>query len=265
MDGGTEALRNVFKGIHTGNLQAVLNPHKTALANLTIGKSKKKVIQPNQLRLLYPASPNQANLNDFDITLLCVLLRNICGLLPPSTGWDNVPNVADISTEADIVRIKRFRNERFGQITKKNVSAADFKTFWAEITSPLVRLGVDRAEIDRLKNEVCGDEEVQRVLNEWNKCENEIMEVLHSIGHKVQTIDQKFETISQKQGQQGADDVLNKHLVSCDFKKEIELYKKKLTAGTREWVFEQVFAWLNDNTSRNRAFVTTGVAGMGTL
>ncbi len=55
---------------------------------------------------LYPPSPHPPNINDFDITLLCILLRNICGLSPPSLGWDKIPNVADHSTQADIVRIK---------------------------------------------------------------------------------------------------------------------------------------------------------------
>ena len=192
VDGGTEALRNVFKGIHPGNLQAVLNHHKLTLAHL----KGKKVIRQNQWQVLYPAAPNQANLNDLDITLLCVLLRNICGLSPPSSGWDNAPNAADISTEADIVRIKRFRNERFGHIPNTNVSATDFKSYWAEISLPLVRLGLDQAEIDRLENEVCGDEEVQRVLKEWDKCENEMMEVLHSIGNDV--IDHKVEALDHK-------------------------------------------------------------------
>ena len=272
VDGGTEALRKVFKGIHPGNLQAVLdiNSHKTALANLTIGRSRKKVIQPNQWQLLYPAAPNQANLNDLDITLLCVLLRNICGLSPPPLGWDDEPDAADESTEADIVRIKRFRNERFGHIPNTNVSATDFKSYWAEISSPLGRLGLDQAEIDRLENEVCGDEEVPRVLKEWDKCENEMMEVLHSIDHKVEaldhkvkTIDHKVETIVEKQDQLGAHTALNKHLVSCDFEKEIGLYNQKFTHGTREWVFEQFSTWLNDKTSSNRVFVITGVAGMG--
>ena len=270
VDGGTEALRKVFKGIHPGNLQAVLNPHKTALENLRIGRSWKKLIQPNQLQLLYPAAPNQANLNDLDITLLCVLLRNICGLSPPPLGWDDEPDAADVSTQADIVRIKRFRNERFGHIANTNVSATDFKTYWAEISSPLVRLGIDQAEVDRLENEVCGDEEVRRVLNEWNKCENEINEVLHSIEHKVETIehkvetiDNKVETIVQKQEQQQADDVLNKQLVRCDFQSEIKSFSEKIYTRYSRMGIRTGFYLAHDKTSSNRAFVITGVAGMG--
>ena len=194
VDGGTEALRNVFKGIHSGNLQAVLIHHKHTLARL----KRMKVIRQNQWQILHPVAPNQANLNDLDITLLCVLLRNICKLKPPSSGWDTMPNSADYSNEADIVRIKLFRNERFGHIPNTNVSATDFKSYWAEISSALVRLGLDQAEIDRLENEECGDEEVQRVLKEWDKCENEMMEVLHFIGNDVRTIDHKVETIDQK-------------------------------------------------------------------
>ena len=206
-----EALRNVFKGIHSGNLQAVLNHHKLTLAHL----KSKKVIRQNQWDILYPGAPKQADLDHLDITLLCVLLRNICGLAPSTAAvWKNVPNAADISTEADIVRIWRFRNERFSHIPNSNVNDADFKFYWAEISSVLVRLDIDQGEIDSLENEVCGGE----VL---------------------------------------------KQLVRCDFQYEIKSFSEKFTPDTREWVFEQVSAWLNDKNSSNRAFVITGVAGMG--
>ena len=95
-----------------------------------------------------------------------MLLRNICGLSPPSTtGWDNVPTPSDHSVEADIVRIKLFRNKHFGHIPHSAVSEADFKALWAEISSPLVRLGIDQKEIDRLENEECGEEDMKWISN----------------------------------------------------------------------------------------------------
>ena len=120
-------------------------------------KGKKITIQ-KQWDKLYPIPPNQPNINYFDITLLIVLLRSICNLSPPASGWQNMPNDLNRSVEDDIVRIKLFRNEHFGHIAKTAVSAADFKTLWAEISSPLLRLGIDQEDIDRLENE------------KWRKC-----------------------------------------------------------------------------------------------
>ncbi|CAB4021503.1 E3 ubiquitin- ligase DZIP3, partial [Paramuricea clavata] len=186
-------------------------------------RSRPKIINDDQWDKLYPPAPNPPNINDFDITLLSVLLRNICGLWPPhDKHWDKTPNVSDHSIEADIVRIKLFRNRRFGHIPNTSVSTADYGSFWAEISSPLVRLGIHQSKIDRLENEQCGEEEVERVRKEWKNVLNEIK-----------------------------DDV-----------KEIELHYEKFTEATREWVFEQFLTWFNDETSQNRAFVISGLAGM---
>ena len=258
LDGGTEALRNALLKTHPGNLQVVLSctcSSSTSTCNYHILSKlrTRKIINQNQWDKLYSVSPNQPNINDFDITLLSVLLRNICGLSPPPSGWDNFPNASDHSVEADIVRIRLFRNDRFGHIAKSAVSTADFTTFWAEISSPLVRLGIDQKEIDRLEKEECGKEEVERILKEWN---NKVMNVLNDIKDNVNVLVKKDEELR-------SDGVLKKHLVRCDFQKEIEFYNAKFTNGTREWVFEQLLTWFNDETSENRAFVISCVAGMG--
>ena len=140
IDGGTEALRNQFKTIYPGNLQVVLSCHRLILSSL----KTKRIITPHQWDQLYPTTGNPPNLGDFDITLLCILLRNICGLPPPSLGWDKMPSVRDLSIQADIVRIRLFRNERFAHISDTAISAAEYENFWADISSPLVRLGVNQ-------------------------------------------------------------------------------------------------------------------------
>ena len=275
VDGGGEALRNAFSKIHPGSLQVVLsctcsvttscNQH--ILSNL---RSRPKIINDDQWHKLYPPSRNPPKINDFDITLLAILLRNICSLSPPSLGWDKMPNVTDHSFEADIVRIKLFRNERFGHIPNTSVSGADFGLFWAEIKSPLLRLGISQSEIDRLENEQCGEEEVQRVLKEWRKCETEIIIALREnlniskeSRNVVNEIKDDVKTLVKKDEKSCSDDVLNKHLLSCNFQREIELYYEKFTPGTREWVFDKFSTWLDDETSKNRAFIISGLAGMG--
>ena len=274
VDGGTEALRNACRKSHPGNLQVVLSCtcSPTTSCNqhiLSRLRSRPKRINDDQWEKLYPPTSNPPNINDFDITLLSVLLRNVCGLSPPCLGWDKMPNVSDHSIEADIVRIKLFRNERFGHIPNTSVSTADFKSFWAEISSPLVRLGIDQSEIDRLENEQCGEEEVERVLKEWKKCETEIMNVLSEYGNVLNEHRKVLKEIKddvkglRKDEESRSDDILNKNLVRCNFQREIELHYEKFTEGTREWIFEQFLTWFNDETSRNRAFVISGLAGMG--
>jgi hypothetical protein len=255
LDGGTEALRNIFRKLHPGNLQVVVSTNKRVLSNLR----SRKIINQNQWDKLYPVHPNQPNIKDFDITLLSVLLRSTCSLSPPCSGWDKMPNISDHSVEADIIRIRLFRNERFGHIPNTAVSTTDFKTFWAEISLPLVRLGIAQKKIDRLENEECGEEEVERVVKEWNECDNKIVKALEENRKVLNDV----KTLVEQGKESRSDDVLNKHLVCFDFQREIELYGGKFTRGTREWVFEQISTWFNNETSKNRAFIICALAGMG--
>ena len=259
VDGGTEALRQTLTKYCPGNLQVVLSTHHHTLLKL----KHKKIINQNQWDKLYPASSVPPNINDFDITLLCVLLKNICGLKSHRDRiWHNVPNVADHSVEADIVRVMSFRNEHFGHIPNTAVSDGDFQSFWAEISVPLVRLGIDQREIDRLENEPCGKEEVTRVLKEWEKSESEITKSLERIRAVVDEVDNNVKAL-RKANESRSDKLLNKHLAWCNFQTEIELYYERFTEGTREWVFEEFLTWFDGENSENRAFVITGLAGMG--
>ena len=254
LDGGTEALRKVFQRIHSGNLQVVL---LSTCNHYSLSKLKRQnIINQNQWDKLYPTHPNKPNINDFDITLLSVLLRNICGLSPPSTGWDKRPSISDLSVEADIARIQLFRNEHFGHRPQSAVSEADFKALWAEISLPLVRLGIDQKDIDRLENEECGEEEAKRILKEWNECDNKIVNALENIQSSVNTLVKRDE-------ESQSDDLLKKHLVRFNFQTEIDFFNRKCTTGSREWVLEQVSTWFNETNSENRAFVISDVAGMG--
>ena len=127
---------------------------------------------------------------------------------------------------------------------------------WAEISLPLVRLGIDQKEIDKLENEECGEEEAKRILKEWNECDNKIVNALENIQNSVNTLVKRVEE-SQFDG------LLNKHLVRFNFQSEIDSLNGKCTTGSREWVLEQVFTWFNKITSENRAFVISDHAGMG--
>ena len=295
LDGGTEALRKIFQRSHLGNLQVVLSCKsslstcKSSTCNYCrlIALRKRKIINQNQWDKLFPAPPNKPNINDFDITLLSVLLRNICGLSPPSTGWDNLPTASDLSEEADIVRIKFFGNKHFGHIPQSAVSEADFKAFWAEISLPLVRLGIDQKEIDRLENEECGEEDMKRIFNALDECgnlltktrnaveentnvlnetrkdlaenTNVLNETKNALGENTNVLNQIWNDIKELR----SDDLLKKYLVHFNFQTEIDFFNGKCTTGSREWVLKQVLTWFNETTSENRAFVISDVAGMG--
>ena len=88
IDGGTTVLRSVFDSFHPpANLVADLNANKPKLITLL----RKKVLNKPQWDKLFPPGGAAPDSNSFDITLLFLLLTNICRLSPPPTGWHSKP------------------------------------------------------------------------------------------------------------------------------------------------------------------------------
>lgn len=154
MSVGSQALRETFDKIHSPeDLETVLAtpPVLRKLEPLR----KKKILKQSQWRQLYPDDTTSVSSENFDITLLTVLLRTICGLTPPATGWDELPSPTNLSREADIARIKYYRNTVYAHVTQASVDDATFDNHWMHIRNTLVRLGGAHyeAKIDYLKND----------------------------------------------------------------------------------------------------------------
>lgn len=135
VDVGSDVLRETFdKKRPTGNLDTVLLTPSIHSALKSLRKNK--VINPSQWGKLYPAMKLSVSSEDFDVTLLTVLLRNICSLVPPPTGWDALPPAADTTLVADIVRIKCYRNTVYGHANQASVDDAKFNQYWQDIQGP---------------------------------------------------------------------------------------------------------------------------------
>ena len=197
IDSGTLALRNVLQKCHPGKcIKQILAPEKKNLRRLLF-----KVINQTQWDILYPSAPlpNIPDINNFDITLLSILLRNICRLTAPATGWDKMPNASDNSDVANIVRIKLFRNKVHAHISKTEVETTKFEDYWKEISSALVSLGIDQSEIDRIKDEEYGEEIIGRVMKAWNAMEDDIKMDFKRIEQGLEEILKRCERIEEGQ------------------------------------------------------------------
>ena len=138
VDVGTFALRDCFDAMYTArSLHTFLAASQPTLQSLRLSR----IINAIQWGKLFPVVPSSVASTDFDITLLMILLRNICGLAPPVTGWDALPAATDFSREADIARVKYFRNTVYAHAEYASVDDATFDTHWKEIRDTLVRLG----------------------------------------------------------------------------------------------------------------------------
>ena len=110
---------------------------------------------------LFPTGGAIPDSKNFDISLLFLLLTSICGLSPPGgkEEWNHKPHPRDHSREANLLRIKFFRNELYGHVTTTGINTPTFNALWPKISGALRGLGLDNAEIDRLKEEHCGEED----------------------------------------------------------------------------------------------------------
>ena len=195
IDVGSDALRNIFDGIHPpANLSSVLT--STTVRKNLLALSKKRVLNLKQWNLLYPPAPAMVSSKQFDITLLIVLLRNICGLRPPtSTGsWDKLPPGTDITREADMVRIKYFRNTVYGHAEQASVDDVTFNNQWTDIRDALVRLGGSSygAAIDKLKTggmDPVAEEHYKDILKQLQKDDDDVKD-------KIEELDKKFDSES---------------------------------------------------------------------
>ena len=182
IDGGTTVLRSIFNGYHSpASLSATLNANYLTLQNLL----RRRILHKPQWDLLFPPSGAPPDSQTFDITLLFLLLTNICGLYPPRSGWHNKPPPSDNSLEANLARIKFYRNELYGHVTTTGIADPTFSTLWQEISVVLVALGLQQAEIDRLKAEHCGEQEFLDALLEWADSEKETKSQLKDMETKV--------------------------------------------------------------------------------
>ena len=114
VDVGGTVLCDTFDSIHPPASLTVVLSSPSVLPTLQ-SLREKRVLNPLHWERLFPFVPSTVSSTNFDATLLMALLRNICGLSPPvSTGnWDQLPPDSDNSTEANIVRIKCYRDEVF--------------------------------------------------------------------------------------------------------------------------------------------------------
>ncbi len=249
VDEGGDALRAALHAVHPpSTLAAVLNANKSVLK-----KIRYSVINASQWELLFPASGTPDS-RKFDVTLLTILLRNICGLPSPPTGWNFMPPASETSISANIARIKIFRNEVYGHTPSAQLDDTAFEILWQEISKPLVNLGIPQQDIAELKEAPLSSEEESYIkkLKEWKELEDDLLSKFNDLEKKLLKLQTTMENVNLSQ--------VNK-LSKCDFSGKIDGLCKKFQDGTRQWFFEKLSSWLSNKESR--VMILTAGPGVG--
>ena len=129
-----------------------------------------------------------------------VLLRNLCGLTSPATGWDKLPAETDVRREADIARVKYYRNTVYGHAERASVDDAVFNAYWGDIRDTLVRLGgvKYKTAIDKLETEVMDpdlEDHYEELLTQWKKDEDNVKDQLNEVIKKLDDLESSVKGI----------------------------------------------------------------------
>ena len=149
IDEGTKVLRKFLESTHPGStLQDALDNNRPKLEGLRW----KQFLFDEQWEKLFP-SLGKPDPQKFDITLLHLLLHEICQLSAPPTGWHKMPADADASPEASIVRIKCYGNELCHSVST-GVPNDEFEDKWDKISSSLevLKVAIYRKKLQSLKS-----------------------------------------------------------------------------------------------------------------
>ncbi|XP_022803640.1 NACHT, LRR and PYD domains-containing protein 12-like [Stylophora pistillata] len=191
VDVGSHVLRKIFDEKRPpGNLDTVLSSPLVHSILQTL--RKKRVLSCLQWEKLYPTVKSSVSLQYLDISTLMVLLRNLCGFNPPATGWDTLPPADDTSLEADIARIKCYRNTVQSHASQAAIDEATFNQYWKDIQGALVRIGGEgyQCAIDGLKKE-CIDSDFGEHYKELLK------QCVHDELNTNEKLDKLMEDVSQ--------------------------------------------------------------------
>ena len=255
IDKGGDALRAAFDAKHPpSNLGAVLDASKSALE-----KIRYSVINSSQWNLLFPANGTPAS-KDFDITLLTILLTNICGLFSPAAGWNVMPPAGDTSISAGILRIKFFRNQVYAHIPRHQLSDTTFETLWREISNPLVNLGIRQQDIDEAKVAPLSPKEDSyiEILKKWKELDDHILSKLNRVKREVDSDnvyseDSKLRTAVKE---------VNPSQTHFNFTDKIQWLSNKFQEGTRQWFFDYLSKWFDDE-QQSKVLILTAGPGVG--
>ena len=205
MCGGLRLLRETFDSIHS---PADL-PSRLRDASIQT-QLKGAKLSPPEWKCLYPSPSVYGKSSDFDITLTFRLLRTICNLTPPPgrRGWDDLPNSSDHSLEADLVRIKYYRNEVYGHSKTMEITDTEFNDLWGKISEALIRIaaGISPKKKNELKKSIDDflvnpltpeEERYTEELNTWCKQD---MDVKSEVEKLKEEMKEGFAKQSQRLG-----------------------------------------------------------------
>ncbi|XP_060553940.1 E3 ubiquitin-protein ligase DZIP3-like [Ruditapes philippinarum] len=223
IDGGLLVLRNIIDQTLTAQgvtLSACLKNEKATIARL----KSRGVITQVQHDILFPTGGQAPTTSQMDFTLIICLLRCLkCFGLNKKFDWNTEPISTDLTVEADICRLKDYRNEICHLPTTTGIQPHEFGTWWNDIEQILVRqsspaLNIQQAIADfkvcpldleeekRLQEELKRwkdyEADVDRLNEEMKQVQTDVIEVkkdLKEVEAKFTGVEKQLKAIEKRQ------------------------------------------------------------------
>lgn len=152
----------------------------------------KKNLSPHQWHVINSANNNRYA--DFDITLLCTLLRNASFIRKPNGGWgmQTLPGPTDVAIGDDIERIRIIRNQVDHKSNTK-IDNAKYQEICTELQGVATRfdqrLGTNKwnQELKQIENDVMDPENERRYIN-----------IVSDLNIKIGEIDERTDGIDSR-------------------------------------------------------------------
>jgi hypothetical protein len=115
-----------------------------------------------QKEQIYPQSGTTIlTFKDLDISVLYILLRNICNIPGHCNGWGNSPLDADMSLAACIERIRIQRNLIYGHAASGEMEDLVFQDYWDKLKKSILEI----------EKQIFGGDLYERGVNELLTCD----------------------------------------------------------------------------------------------
>lgn len=94
---------------------------------------------PDQKKICYVTPPRIPDYSKFDVSLLYILIRNLCPSLKPTGMWGMEPAASHTQLGDDIERLRVFRNE-FAHANSAEISDGEFNKHWTDLQNVVNRI-----------------------------------------------------------------------------------------------------------------------------
>ena len=157
-----------------------------------------KQFRQEQLNVLFPDPHDRytGTVDQFDITLLYALIRNVSAVTAPVTGWGKPPveNPRDTSLGANVERIRNCRNCVSGHSMDGRLDDQAFENYWKDIyliMDDIENILGDKGYKDALekrKDQVLSSKEAQSLKTMFKDLQAEVRIAVETVTEKMKTL-----------------------------------------------------------------------------